>query len=95
MRCHPFFLGAINEVCLYRNFLTNTVAKDEGNAVGDVHRNVDIAQCKKHCDQTSECNSFAINPSSGGECSLKDKVLNGNEATKTIAGWSTYYRICG
>ena len=80
--------------CSYRNFLTNAVVIDEGNEVGH-HQHVDVDQCKKHCDQTSGCNSFAIAMHGNRDCHLKDKVLHGNEATRQAPGWNFYYLICG
>ena len=94
-RFRHLFVGTINEICFYRSFPTNTIVRDEGNDVGDGHHNVNVGQCKTQCNKASECNSFAMGIRYGGECYLKDKIINGNEATEFKTGWTTYYRICG
>ena len=68
--------------------------RDEGEVVGRIV-NLDDERCKMRCDLNSLCHSFTFCTEAGGECILRDKVLNGNEATRQKQGCTTYYRING
>ena len=80
--------------CVYRNFTTNEVVNDEGRTL--LSKNVNLDDCKELCDKTSGCRSFAACTVSNG-CHLKDKILNGSEATRISSAnkCTTYYRHCG
>ena len=80
-------------------FGTSRVVIDEGQDIGESIKNLDLNQCKKHCEETSGCRSFAL-CTGDRECYPKNKVLYGNEATQWSTDHSsyectTYYQSCG
>ena len=80
-------------------FGTNLVVIDEGQDIGESIKNLDLNQCKKHCEETIGCRSFAL-CTEDRKCHPKNKVLYGNEATQSSTYYSThecttYYQSCG
>ena len=83
--------------CSWRKFATASVAKDEGNQIGESHQYKTPQMCQDLCNLTDGCQSFRIcnlltsedmngnkygyYTVKGDECYLFDKVLGGNEAT--------------
>jgi len=69
------------------------VAQDEGNPVGFVGRaHMSLDECKRACDEETECNSFAHCPNHVNYCWLKDKVFSGGEPVQYKYYCETYYR---
>ena len=82
--------------CSWRKFATASVAKDEGNQIGESHQYKTPQMCQDLCNLTDGCQSFRIcnlltsedmngnkygyYTVKGDECYLFDKVLGGNEA---------------
>ena len=97
-----FSIEEIKEDCVFKMFGTNMVVIDEGQHIGESIKNVDLNQCKKHCEETTGCRSFALcnDPKTPKQCYPKNKVLYGNEATQwttyyTTYECTTYYQSCG
>merc|ERR1719203_1802497 len=67
------------------------VVADEGNQVGEVIAPT-AQDCKNICYDDASCNSFAYCAEYGQACWLKDRVLNGSEATIPKGACKTYYK---
>ena len=65
---------------------------DEGNTIASKPGDVNV--CKQFCNENSNCKSFAF-CGNEGTCYLKDKILDGSEATHTANTCYTYYPNCG
>ena len=66
--------------------------KDEGNEIAIKSGGVDA--CKRYCNENSDCKSFAVCESTGS-CYLKDKKLDGSEASEYYEDCQTYFPTCG
>ena len=76
------------------------VAEDEGPAVGGSEGDdVTLDSCKIACSGDNNCKSFAWCPSDNHGCFLKNRALNGTEATKRtgrVYDCETFYEVpCG
>ena len=65
---------------------------DEGNTIASKPGDANV--CKQFCNENSNCKSFAF-CGNEGTCYLKDKILDGSEATHTASTCYTYYPNCG
>jgi cellulose 1,4-beta-cellobiosidase len=71
---------------------TEFVIVEEGLSVGDhYHRFYSLDECKRLCDQTTGCNSFAY---SQGACHLKDKCVSKLDALRVGNRFKTYFKSC-
>ena len=68
------------------------VANEEGNSVGDSYGKT-FVECKELCDLNTKCHSFTF--ATNGACHQKDKCITPSEPTKTISGYTTYFKYCG
>ena len=75
----------------------NYEVDDEGNGVG-VSYWISYNSCATLCNENMDCNSFVhctMNSEGEGDCSLKDKTLDGSENssdTSTGNQCTTYYK---
>ena len=84
-----------SESCEYQ-FNLKMVVDDEGNDVGPPNTKEieSLDECKKVCDESIECNSFAFCVDAEDTCILKDKILKGSEPSSYNDRCTTYYRTC-
>ena len=67
------------------------VVKDEGNGL-NFFTDKTLDECKKLCDKSRKCNSFAY--CNGKDCNMNEKILTGSEPTITRTDCTTYYKKC-
>lgn len=82
----------ISQATKGHDYRERSLVADEGNGVGD-KAGASLADCKKICDETKTCKSFAFN-ANGGRCFLKDKQVSESAAASTKEGaehYKTYY----
>merc|ERR1740123_1778819 len=64
---------------------------DEGIEVGVVQA-ASASECQNACDSNELCNSASYCPWLGGNCWLKDRILDGSEPTRENGDCRTLYK---